>query len=456
MKNGFNNDGFCKDTHKLTDSENEDDADTNKNRQFVAGVNDKKRESEAFENFNNSSSTTEKIRNDVETENTNETNEILNEPDTSKTEENTFKKRRKSEKSLSFKIKSPKQIGNAKVHYVNENVAMFDLNGNESDDDSKKDNNLKNNKSDANKTTPKSSKKSNEILFIELNAKKPELIEKETRLEPNSKLSIYAIFCLAIAVFGSSFQVGWYIGIYNVPVRTIQRFFNQTFIDRYGVPMNENTWTLLWSILNALYPAGGAIGGLAGGFIADYFGRKKALLLTNVFTFTSGILAVIAKPIKSYESLIVGRFFAGVQSGLFSGIIGLYLSEIPPKEIRGRVGCLNHFTLSVGILSANVLGLDETLGTDTSWPFLVGITFIPMIVHLVFLPLCTETPKYLFSNPDKARKALGKLRKVGSSIEKEMCEIQSEIDAQTKEFKYSDFIKDKYLQRALITTLGKS
>jgi MFS transporter, SP family, solute carrier family 2 (facilitated glucose transporter), member 1 len=242
-----------------------------------------------------------------------------------------------------------------------------------------------------------------------------------------------------------------------VPVKTIQEFFNQTYVDRYAEFLNEATWTSLWSVFNALFPAGGCIGGLASGFVADYFGRKNGLLFVNIFTFISGILAVISKPIKSYESLIIGRFFAGIQNGLFLGITPLYLSEIPPRNIRGKISCLNQLLIVIGLLVANVLGVHDLLGTETQWPFLVGITFVPMIFHLVFLPWCAETPKYLYinkNNTHKARKVLKILRKIGTSIEDEVSEIQSEKDTQTRKFFYLDFVKDTNLKKALITTLG--
>jgi MFS transporter, SP family, solute carrier family 2 (facilitated glucose transporter), member 1 len=270
-------------------------------------------------------------------------------------------------------------------------------------------------------------------------------------------LSLYAVFCLAISVFGSSFQVGWHIGVYNAPVTTIQHFFNQTYNNRYGEYMKDETWTTLWSLTNALNPAGGIIGGLASGFVVDYFGRRKALLFANIFTFISGILAVISKPIKSYESLIIGRFFAGIQSGLFLGIIPLYLSEIPSKKLRGITGCLNQLLLATGILVSNVLGIPQTLGTDKLWPYLVGLTFVPMIIHLVFLPFCSETPKFLYiyrNEPEAARKALQRLRGVGYEIEDELSEIKLEMEAQSKTFSYLDFIKNKTLFRALIITMG--
>ena len=81
------------------------------------------------------------------------------------------------------------------------------------------------------------------------------------------------LFCLAAAVAGSAFQVGWAIGIYNTPFDTIRSFFNQVNIHRTGQPMSNSTFDLLWSITNGLMPLGAAFGGVCSGVAADYFGR---------------------------------------------------------------------------------------------------------------------------------------------------------------------------------------
>lgn len=221
--------------------------------------------------------------------------------------------------------------------------------------------------------------------------------------------------------------------------------------------MSDSTWTSLWSLTNALNPAGGIIGGLVSGAVADFFGRKRSLLLINAFTLVSVLLAVISKPVKSYETVIAGRFFAGVLSGLFLGVAPLYLSEIPPKNLRGITGVLNLFALVIGILFTNIMGLPDVLGSSDRWPYLVGIAFIPMIVHIIGVPFCTETPKYIFINkkdPEGARRALLKLRKNTESVDKELNDMRVEIEAQTSNVSYLDLVKNQFLLKALIVTIG--
>ena len=49
--------------------------------------------------------------------------------------------------------------------------------------------------------------------------------------------------------------------------------------------------------------------------------------------------------IRSYETIMVGRFFAGVFSGLFSGLVPMYLNEIAPKNLKGLAGTMNRLLL---------------------------------------------------------------------------------------------------------------
>lgn len=94
------------------------------------------------------------------------------------------------------------------------------------------------------------------------------------------------------------------------------------------------------------------------------------------------------------------------QSGFFCGVGPLYLSELPPENLRGLLGTINALAICAGALLSNVLGLPSVLGSSTLWPYLLSFMFIPVIVHLVGLPFCIESPKYLYitkKQPEKAQ-----------------------------------------------------
>ena len=98
---------------------------------------------------------------------------------------------------------------------------------------------------------------------------------------------------------------------------------------------------------------------------------------------------------------MIARFFSGIYCGLFTGVVPLYLSEIPPINLRGLCGTMNQVSLVFGILLTNVYGLSEVLGTEKLWPLLVGLMLIPVLTHVILYFFGIESPKHLFINKGK-------------------------------------------------------
>jgi MFS family permease len=131
--------------------------------------------------------------------------------------------------------------------------------------------------------------------------------------------------------------------------------------------------------------------------------------MVNSLVIVSGSLTVISKIVKSYVPFIFGRFLTGIYCGLFTGVGPLYLSEIAPKNLRGAAGTLNQLAIVIGILLTNVMGLPQIFGTSELWPYLIGATIIPTMVHFIFFPFCVETPKFIYINrndPQQAEKSM--------------------------------------------------
>jgi MFS family permease len=95
---------------------------------------------------------------------------------------------------------------------------------------------------------------------------------------------------------------------------------------------------------------------------------------------------------------MISRFMSGLFSGIFTGVIPLYLNELPPQNYRGIAGTFNQLSIVFGILIANILGLPYFLGNETFWPILVSLPIIPALVHLIGLLFAVESPKFLFNS----------------------------------------------------------
>uniref|UniRef100_A0A5F9CMA5 Solute carrier family 2, facilitated glucose transporter member 4 n=2 Tax=Glires TaxID=314147 RepID=A0A5F9CMA5_RABIT len=104
--------------------------------------------------------------------------------------------------------------------------------------------------------------------------------------------------------------------------------------------------------------------------------------------------------------------FSSLRAGLTSGLVPMYVGEIAPTHLRGALGTLNQLAIVIGILIAQVLGLESMLGTATLWPLLLGITVLPALLQLILLPFCPESPRYLYiirNLEGPARKSLKRL-----------------------------------------------
>ena len=73
----------------------------------------------------------------------------------------------------------------------------------------------------------------------------------------------------------------------------------------------------------------------------------------------------------------------------------MYISEIAPLTLRGGLGTINQLAVTVGLLISQILGIENFLGSDEGWPYLLGIAMIPSILQLILLPFCPESPRYL-------------------------------------------------------------
>ena len=117
--------------------------------------------------------------------------------------------------------------------------------------------------------------------------------------------------------------------------------------------------------------------------------------MNNLIGIVAAMAMVFSKHVTSYELLIIGRYLIGVNCGLNTSLVPMYISEIAPLNLRGGLGTVNQLAVTVGLLTSQVLGVDYLLGTDEGWPYLLGIAVFPSILQMILLPICPESPRYL-------------------------------------------------------------
>ncbi|XP_065143985.1 solute carrier family 2, facilitated glucose transporter member 3a [Paramisgurnus dabryanus] len=241
------------------------------------------------------------------------------------------------------------------------------------------------------------------------------------------QITCYLMFSLSTAVIGS-LQFGYNTGVINAPEQKLRAFFNETWMQRYGEPIKPGVCTIVWSFAVAIFSVGGMIGSFSVGVIANKFGRRRSMFLVNILAVIGGALMGLCTLCYSFEMVIVGRLVIGLFCGLFTGLTPMYVGELSPTPLRGAFGTLHQLGVVVGILIAQIFGLEYILGSQKLWPLLLALTVLPAIVQCILLPFCPESPRYLLINlnqEEQARKVLVRLRGY-EDVGKDMQEMKEE------------------------------
>ncbi|TNN81116.1 Solute carrier family 2, facilitated glucose transporter member 3 [Liparis tanakae] len=230
--------------------------------------------------------------------------------------------------------------------------------------------------------------------------------------KPKKKLTCYLLYCVSTAVIGS-LQFGYNTGVINAPEQKLRRFFQNVSMERYGEPFSPGANTMVWSFAVAIFSVGGMVGSFSVGVLVTKFGRRKSMMLSNVLAVIGGSLMGLSALCGSFEMVIIGRLIIGVFCGLCTGLTPMYVGEISPTAVRGAFGTLHQLGVVIGILVAQIFGLEFLLGSDTLWPLLLALTILPAILQCILLPFCPESPRYLLivlNKEEEARQALVRLR----------------------------------------------
>lgn len=266
-------------------------------------------------------------------------------------------------------------------------------------------------------------------------------------------LTCTLVFAIFAAVLGMV-QFGYNTGVINAPQMVIQKFIGEVYESRTGSQITEDFRYLIWSIAVSIFAIGGMIGGITGGTMANRFGRKGGLLLNNFLGVLGAALMALTRVSNTVELLILGRLIIGLNCGLSTTLVPMYLSEISPVSLRGGLGTLNQLGITIGLLLSMVLGIEAILGTAESWPYLFGLAVIPSALQLFLLPMCPESPRYLLITKQaeySAREALERLR-CTAHVDEDLEEMRAEERAQEQETQVTvcQLLKNKNLHLPLM------
>ena len=156
------------------------------------------------------------------------------------------------------------------------------------------------------------------------------------------------------------------------------------------IEFNLNAYLEGFAVSNLMIAC--VIGALLAGPIADWTGRKKVLILCAVLFTVSAILSALP---RSFTELVIARFIGGMGVGMASVVSPMYIAEISPAKIRGRLVALNQLAIVVGILLSyfsNWVLVDTGIN---NWRYMLVAEILPAITFLVGLFFIPESPRWL-------------------------------------------------------------
>nr|XP_046238969.1 solute carrier family 2, facilitated glucose transporter member 1 [Scatophagus argus]XP_046238970.1 solute carrier family 2, facilitated glucose transporter member 1 [Scatophagus argus] len=255
-------------------------------------------------------------------------------------------------------------------------------------------------------------------------------------MDSGKQITFPLMMSVGSAVIGS-LQFGYNTGVINAPQKIIEGFINETWFERYQEPISGNSLTAIWSIAVSIFSVGGIFGSFSVGLFVNRLGRRNSMLMANVLAFIAAALMGFSKMAHSWEMLIAGRFVVGLYSGLSTGFVPMYVGEVSPTSLRGALGTLHQLGIVVGILIAQVFGMDLVMGNSDLWPLLLGFIFIPAIIQCILLPFCPKSPRFLLINRNEENKAKAVLKKLRGTpdVSADMQEMKEESRQMMREKK---------------------
>ena len=172
-----------------------------------------------------------------------------------------------------------------------------------------------------------------------------------------------------------------------------------------------------WAVSCALI--GCLVGAIISGALCDKFGRKLLLLLSALL-FAVSSLAIAMTSV--FHTFVAWRIAGGIAIGLASNLSPMYIAEIAPAQVRGKLVSVNQLTIVIGILlaqfmnwiiakpvptGASALEILNSWNGQIAWRWMFGVTALPSL----FFPECTvpESPRWLALAGGESRRILQRL-----------------------------------------------
>jgi SP family arabinose:H+ symporter-like MFS transporter len=238
---------------------------------------------------------------------------------------------------------------------------------------------------------------------------------KKASIHSNPGGSGWTMYAFLIAFVAA---VGGFLFGYDLSIASgAQKFLRINF----DLDSNQLGFAMSSAILGCM------AGPIAGLWLCDRIGRRNSLIFAAILFGISAIGTALPDTIFQFNMF---RIIGGVGLGLASVASPMYIAEISPKAIRGRLVTMNQLAIVVGALISIFVAyfLAKYLNETDSWRWMFASEIVPIIAFVIFLLILPETPRWLAENrqPDKARQVLRKITSP-ENAEIEMQGIEEEM-----------------------------
>ncbi|MFC2076140.1 sugar porter family MFS transporter [candidate division KSB1 bacterium] len=184
-----------------------------------------------------------------------------------------------------------------------------------------------------------------------------------------------------------------------------------------------------FSVASALI--GTIVGAITIGGPVDKYGRRKILFVLAALYFVSAVGSALA---WDWYSFLIFRFLGGLGVGGSSVTAPMYIAEISPAKLRGRLVAVTQLNIVFGILLAylsNYVIAGMNLG-ELEWRWMFGVEAFPAVMFFLLLFLNPRSPRWLIAQNriNEAREVLAKCGTDTGNIEEEINEIQASLDTE--------------------------
>ncbi|MCK5270849.1 MAG: sugar porter family MFS transporter, partial [Sedimentisphaerales bacterium] len=236
-------------------------------------------------------------------------------------------------------------------------------------------------------------------------------------MKDNKNSILYVVLVSMVAALGG-LLFGYDTGVINGAIGPLETHFD---LD----PQFEKGWVAASALLGCV------LGVALAGVLSDRFGRKKVLVVSAILFLISAIGTALPKDITTF---IFFRIIGGVGVGAASMTSPMYIAEISPARMRGRLVSVNQLAIVTGFMVVYFVNYfivqqgDATWNIQYGWRWMFGSESLPAILLLLLLFVVPESPRWL-AKQGQSDTALGVLSRIGGAeyAQAELTEIKKAI-----------------------------